>query len=62
MKPVNINGQLILNSSKHGEIVFDPFCGSGTILIEGAMKALNIAPGIRRVFAAEGGRAGAQAR
>lgn len=31
----------------------DPFCGSGTILIESAMYALNIAPGIRRRFAAE---------
>lgn len=33
--------------------VIDPFCGSGTILIESAMKALNIAPGLRRSFAAE---------
>lgn len=33
--------------------VIDPFCGSGTILIESALKALNIAPGIRRSFAAE---------
>lgn len=33
--------------------LYDPMCGSGTILIEGAMKALNIAPGISRTFAAE---------
>ncbi len=33
--------------------IFDPFCGSGTILIESALKALNIAPGLRRYFAAE---------
>ncbi len=33
--------------------VIDPFCGSGTILIESALKAMNIAPGIRRSFAAE---------
>ncbi len=33
--------------------VVDPFCGSGTILIESALKALNIAPGILRRFAAE---------
>ncbi len=32
---------------------FDPFCGSGTLLIESAMMAANIAPGIRRNFAAE---------
>lgn len=33
--------------------VIDPFCGSGTILIESALKALNIAPGINRSFAFE---------
>ncbi|MDO4459968.1 MAG: class I SAM-dependent RNA methyltransferase [Clostridia bacterium] len=32
---------------------YDPFCGSGTILIEAAMMAHNIAPGIRRHFASE---------
>ena len=31
----------------------DPFCGSGTLLIEAAMKAMNMAPGLRRRFAAE---------
>lgn len=34
-------------------IVYDPFCGSGTLLIEAAYKALNIAPGLKRHFAAE---------
>lgn len=34
-------------------IVCDPFCGSGTILIESALKALNIAPCINRGFSAE---------
>ena len=38
---------------KHYHTLYDPTCGSGTILIEGAMKALNIAPGIRRSFSAE---------
>ena len=33
--------------------VLDPFCGSGTILIEAALYAMNIAPGMRRNFAAE---------
>lgn len=32
---------------------FDPMCGSGTILIEAAMKAKNIAPGLRRSFQCE---------
>ncbi|MBQ0135787.1 MAG: class I SAM-dependent RNA methyltransferase [Oscillospiraceae bacterium] len=36
--------------------LYDPMCGSGTILIEGAMKVLNIAPGLNRTFAAEGWR------
>ena len=31
----------------------DPFCGSGTIAIEAALKALNRAPGLNRRFAAE---------
>jgi len=31
----------------------DPFCGSGTILIEAAMIAMNIAPGANRNFNAE---------
>ena len=34
-------------------IVCDPFCGSGTLLIESALKALRIAPGLNRRFAAE---------
>lgn len=33
--------------------LYDPFCGSGTILIEAAMQAANIAPGLHRRFAAE---------
>ena len=33
--------------------IYDPFCGSGTFLIEAAYKAKNIAPGIYRRFAAE---------
>ncbi|MEO7521039.1 MAG: THUMP domain-containing protein [Gemmatimonas sp.] len=31
----------------------DPFCGSGTIGIEAALRARNIAPGLTRVFALE---------
>lgn len=33
--------------------LYDPMCGSGTILIEGAMLANNIYPGINRFFAAD---------
>jgi len=34
-------------------MLFDPFCGTGTILIEAAMKAMNIAPGLDRNFICE---------
>ena len=34
-------------------ILLDPFCGSGTIPIEAAMLARNIAPGLNRKFASE---------
>lgn len=34
-------------------ILIDPFCGSGTIPIEAAMIAANIAPGLNRSFTAE---------
>lgn len=33
--------------------LYDPFCGSGTILIESALMATKTAPGLRRFFAAE---------
>ena len=32
------------------EALYDPFCGSGTIVIEACMMALNIAPGKKRKF------------
>ncbi len=37
----------------HDTTAQDPFCGSGTLIIEAAMKAMNMAPGIRRHFAGE---------
>lgn len=39
-----------LSRLKHYHTLYDPFCGSGTILIEGAMLANNIPPGIIRNF------------
>ena len=33
--------------------LYDPMCGSGTIVIEGALMALNIAPGLYRRFTAD---------
>ena len=38
---------------KADRILVDPFCGSGTFLIEAAMMAANIAPGMNRSFTAE---------
>lgn len=38
---------------KHYSTVCDPFCGSGTFLIESALKALNIPPCLRRKFSAQ---------
>lgn len=40
-----------LSKLRHYHTFYDPFCGSGTILIEGAMLANNIAPGLGRSFA-----------
>lgn len=45
----------ILDLARVGKetVLCDPFCGSGTFLIEGALRALNIAPGLNRRFACE---------
>ena len=42
-----------LSKLRHYHTLYDPCCGSGTVLIEGAMLANNIAPGINRGFAFE---------
>jgi putative N6-adenine-specific DNA methylase len=42
-----------LSFFKEGRLLVDPFCGSGTIAIEAAMIARNIAPGLHREFTAE---------
>ena len=39
-----------LSFFKPGRMLVDPFCGSGTIAIEAAMLAKNIAPGLNRDF------------
>lgn len=38
---------------KADRLLVDPFCGSGTFPIEAALIGLNIAPGLKREFAAE---------
>lgn len=42
-----------LSRVRSNHTVVDPFCGSGTILIESALSALNIMPGVNREFAFE---------
>ena len=50
----NLAAAMIMLTPWNGErILVDPFCGSGTIPIEAAMMAANIAPGMNRDFTAE---------
>ncbi len=42
---------LLYSDFNHGKLLADPFCGSGTIIIEGAKIAMNIAAGKDRDFA-----------
>ena len=44
---------IMLTPWREGRILVDPFCGSGTIPIEAAMIAANIAPGMKRSFTAQ---------
>ncbi|HIY29893.1 MAG TPA: class I SAM-dependent RNA methyltransferase [Candidatus Mediterraneibacter avicola] len=44
---------IMLTPWRKDRILVDPFCGSGTIPIEAAMMAANIAPGMNREFTAE---------
>ena len=46
-------GIIMLTGWKGECDLIDPMCGSGTILIEAAQKALKIAPGINRYFSCE---------
>lgn len=45
---------IMLTPWNKDRILVDPFCGSGTIPIEAAMMAANIAPGMNRSFISEG--------
>jgi putative N6-adenine-specific DNA methylase len=46
-------GILQLSGWQAGQSLLDPMCGSGTFLLEAAMIALNIAPGLKRNFGFE---------
>ena len=50
----NLAAALIMLTPWRGDrILVDPFCGSGTIPIEAAMMAANVAPGMNREFTAQ---------
>ena len=50
----NLAAALIMLTPWHADrILVDPFCGSGTIPIEAAMMAANMAPGMHRDFTAQ---------
>ena len=50
----NLAAALIMLTPWRGDrILVDPFCGSGTIPIEAAMMAVNMAPGMNRDFTAQ---------
>ena len=56
LAPLNENlaaGMILLSGWQPGEPFFDPMCGSGTLLMEAALMALNIAPGSGRDFCFE---------
>lgn len=44
---------IMLTPWNKNRILVDPFCGSGTFLIEAALMAANIAPGMQREFLSE---------
>ena len=44
---------ILLSDWKPSKVLADPFCGSGTIVIEAAMIGLNMAPGLKRKFVCE---------
>ncbi|XZE51618.1 bifunctional 23S rRNA (guanine(2069)-N(7))-methyltransferase RlmK/23S rRNA (guanine(2445)-N(2))-methyltransferase RlmL [Planctomycetaceae bacterium SH139] len=46
-------GIVMLSRWNREQPLLDPFCGSGTILIEAAMIGRRLAPGLHRTFAAE---------
>ncbi len=46
-------GMIDLARVKRDSLLIDPMCGSGTILVEGASKALRMPSGIKRTFVSE---------
>ena len=53
LKETLASAMVLLSRWKEEYILIDPFCGSGTILIEACMIMQNIAPGLNREFVSE---------
>lgn len=53
LKETMASGLVQLSVWRPHRALIDPFCGTGTIAIEAAMLARNIAPGLKREFEAE---------
>lgn len=53
LKETLASSMIMLSYWNKERVLVDPFCGSGTIAIEAAMIAKNIAPGLYRDFAAK---------
>jgi putative N6-adenine-specific DNA methylase len=53
LKETLASAMLLVSRWKHDRVLIDPFCGSGTIPIEAALIAKNIAPGLKREFISE---------
>ncbi|MCP4049782.1 MAG: class I SAM-dependent RNA methyltransferase [bacterium] len=53
LKETMASALVLLSFWNKERLLIDPMCGSGTILIEAAMIARNIAPGINRKFVSE---------
>lgn len=53
LKETMAAGLVLLSVWRPQRPLIDPFCGTGTIAIEAALWARNIAPGLRRTFDAE---------
>ena len=53
LKETLASAMVLLSYWRKERILLDPFCGSGTIPIEAALIARNVAPGLNRKFACE---------
>lgn len=53
IKETLASAMLLISHWNKDRVLWDPFCGSGTIPIEAAMIGLDMAPGLNREFAAD---------